>query len=44
MSETVADSLLKGSKPKMLGAAEEEEEFHKLRPANKTDYLCQSWQ
>ena len=25
-------------------AEEEEEEFYKLRPANKTDYLCQSWQ
>ena len=23
---------------------EEEEEFYKLRPANKTDHLCQSWQ
>ena len=23
---------------------EEEEEFYKLRPANKTDRLCQSWQ
>ena len=23
---------------------EEEEYFHKLRPANKTDHLCQSWQ
>ena len=23
---------------------EEEEEFCKLRPANKTDHLCQSWQ
>ena len=22
----------------------EEEEFYKLRPANKTDHLCQSWQ
>ena len=22
---------------------EEEEEFYKLRPANKTDHLCQSW-
>ena len=21
-----------------------EEEFYKLRPANKTDHLCQSWQ
>ena len=24
--------------------SEEEEEFYKLRPANKTDHLCQSWQ
>ena len=23
---------------------EEEEGFYKLRPANKTDHLCQSWQ
>ena len=23
---------------------EEEEEFCKLRPANKTDHLCQPWQ
>ena len=26
------------------GLKEEEEEFYKLRPANKTDHLCQSWQ
>ena len=27
-----------------LLCAKEEEEFYKLRPANKTDHLCQSWQ
>ena len=27
-----------------LTEEEEEEEFYKLRPANKTDHLCQSWQ
>ena len=26
------------------GLHEEEEEFYKLRPANKTDHLCQPWQ
>ena len=26
------------------GRKEEEEESYKLRPANKTDHLCQSWQ
>ena len=29
---------------KSENSAEEEEEFYKLRPANKTDHLCQSWQ
>ena len=28
----------------LLKEEEEEEEFYKLRPANKTDHLCQSWQ
>ena len=28
----------------MIVYAIEEEEFYKLRPANKTDHLCQSWQ
>ena len=27
-----------------VGRIQEEEELHKLWPANKTDHLCQSWQ
>ena len=33
-----------GNEKRAIDEEDEEEEFYKLRPANKTDHLCQSWQ